>query len=136
MTIDLGYLDTNIFVHVLHPNDDHHDRCKAITDALQDGTATGWIDATAVYELTFILARRRRFPDRRAIAEYVIGIISAPGVQTDDRQALLTALQYWVSQNSGFADAWLLARALTDGRPVCSVDRRDFPGIANTFYEQ
>jgi hypothetical protein len=42
-------------------------------------------------------------------------------------------LQRWASQGVGFADAWLLARALANGRPVCSANARDFAGVTNTF---
>lgn len=129
----LGYLDTNLFVHALHPNDPHAPRCRALLTALADGTATGWLDVVVVYELTFILARRRRFPDRAAIERYLRGIIAAPGVQTEDRQTLLAALSRWTMHGVGFADAWLLARAHATGLPICSVNARDFSGIPNTF---
>lgn len=91
----LGYLDTNLFVHALYPNDPHYPRCRALLAALADVTATGWLDVVVVYELTFILARRRRFPDRQAIERYLRGILAAPGVQVDDRATLLAALGRW-----------------------------------------
>ncbi len=129
----LGYLDTNLFVHALYPNDPHYLRCRALLAALADGTATGWLDVVVVYELTFILARRRRFPDREAIERYLRGILAAPGVRTEDRPALLTALGSWATRGVGFADTWLLARAQATGRPICSVNERDFGGVPNTF---
>jgi predicted nucleic acid-binding protein len=133
VTGDLGYLDTNLFVHALYPNDPHYPRCHAILAALADDHASGWLDAIVVYELTFILARRRRFPDRQAIARYVRGIIDAPGVMAADKQALLMALDRWMTQGVGFADAWLYARSVTDGTSICSVNSRDFGGVLNTY---
>jgi predicted nucleic acid-binding protein len=133
VTGDLGYLDTNLFVHALYPNDPHYPRCRAILSTLADDQAVGWLDAIVVYELTFILARRRRFPDRQAIARYVRGIIEAPGVMAPDKQALLTALDRWVAQGVGFADAWLFARSVTDSVSICSANSRDFGGVQNTF---
>jgi predicted nucleic acid-binding protein len=133
---ELGYLDTNIFVHHLYPNDRHYSRCRAIVAALEDGSATGWLDATIVYELTFILARGRRLPNRRAIAEYVQSIIAMPGVKAEEPQVLAAALERWAARGVGFADAWLFARALADGRPICSVNARDFTEVGNTFFEQ
>ncbi len=32
----LGYLDTNLFVHALYPNDPHYPRCRALLAALAD----------------------------------------------------------------------------------------------------
>lgn len=129
----LGYLDTNLFVHALYPNDPHYPRCRALLAALADGTATGWLDVVVVYELTFILARRRRFPNRQAIERYLRGILAAPGVQVDDHATLVATLSRWATRGVGFADAWLLARARATGRPICSVNDRDFDGVLNTF---
>lgn len=133
VTGDLGYLDTNLFVHALYPNDPHYPRCRAILTALADEQATGWLDVVVVYELTFILARRRRFPDRQAIARYIRGIVEAPGVMVVDKQMLLTALYRWAMQSVGFADAWLFTRSLMEGRAICSANSRDFGGVPNTY---
>jgi predicted nucleic acid-binding protein len=135
MTINLGYLDTNIFVHNLHPKVENYARCREIITALEEGRATGRLDATVVYELTFILARSRRFPDRPAIAEYVQSILTMTGVIVEDLETLKTALERWATRGVGFADAWLFARALADETSVCTANARDFPGVRNTFYE-
>ena len=37
---ELGYLDTNLFVHALYPNDPHYPRCRTILTALAEGEAT------------------------------------------------------------------------------------------------
>jgi predicted nucleic acid-binding protein len=129
----LGYLDTILFVHALYPNDSHYPRCRALLAGLATGTATGWLDVVVVYKLTFILARRRRFPDRPAIERYLRGLLAAPGVQVDDRPALLAALGRWATRGVGFADAWLLTRAQATGLPRCSVNDRVFDGAPNTF---
>ncbi|MGN6813633.1 MAG: type II toxin-antitoxin system VapC family toxin [Thermomicrobiales bacterium] len=129
----LGYLDTNLFVHALYPHDPHYPRCRALLAGLADGTATGRLDVVVVYELTFILARRRRFPDHPAIERYLRGILAAPGVQVDARATLLAALSRWATHGVGFADAWLLASAQTAGWPICPVNNRDFSGVPNTF---
>src|SRR4051794_4714251 len=119
MTTELGYLDTNIFVHNLHPKDDNYARCRAIIVALEEGSASGRLDATVVYELTFVLARRQRFPDRRAIAEYVQSILTMTGVTVEDLETLKIALDRWATRGVGFADAWLFARAIASKSPVC-----------------
>ena len=35
--VALGYLDTNLFVHALYPNDPHYPRCRALLAALVEG---------------------------------------------------------------------------------------------------
>ena len=133
MSVQLGYLDTNIFVHNLYPNDRHYLRCREIIAALESGAAQGWIDRTVIYELTFILARGRRFPDRSALAEYVRSIITMVGVRVEDEVLLITALDRWAVHGVSFADAWLFVQAMADGQPVCTVNARDFKGVVNTF---
>lgn len=130
---ELGYLDTNLFVHALYPNDPHYPRCRALLTALAEGEATGWLDAIVVYELTFVLGRRRRFPDRQAIARYVGGIIETPGVVAADKGLLLVALERWVAQGIGFADAWLFACSAAANVAVCSANARDFQDVPNTY---
>jgi predicted nucleic-acid-binding protein len=134
MTIDLGYLDTNIFVHSLHPKDETYARCREIITALEEGSATGQLDVTVVYELSFILARGRRFPDRLAIAEYIQSILTMTGVIVEDTEILKTALERWATRGVGFADAWLFARALASETSVCTANARDFSGVRNTFF--
>jgi predicted nucleic-acid-binding protein len=133
MTVQLGYLDTNIFVHSLYPNDRHYLRCREIIAALESGAAQGWIDRIVVYELTFILARGKRFPDRPALTEYVRSIITMGGVRVEDEELLITALDRWANQGVSFADAWLFVQAMASGQPICTVNARDFKGAVNTF---
>ena len=133
MTTQLGFLDTNLFVHSLYSNDRHYARCREIIAALEDGSAQGWLDATIIYELTFILARGRRFTDRMAIASYVQNIISLAGVHVENEDLLMAAIDRWARRGVGFADAWLFVQAMATGQPVCTVNLRDFSGVSNTF---
>lgn len=133
MIAQFGYLDTNLFVHSLHPNDPHCARCQEIIDALEDGSAQGWLDATVIYELTFILVRKRRFPDRAAIAEYLRTIITLPGIRVENEALLIAAIDRWSVHGVGFADAWIFVQAMAGGQPVCTVNARDFSGVVNTY---
>ncbi len=129
----LGWLDTNIFVHALFTNDTQHDRCSAILQALQEGRAHGWVDVVIVHELTYVLGRLPQFPSRAAIHEYIRGILSPASIHADDKQVLLAGLARWATESVGFADARLAILAEAGGSPICSANRRDFPGIGNSF---
>lgn len=133
MSDQLGYLDTNLFVHALFPHDPQHARCQAILTALGQGTAEGRLEPTVVHELTYVLLRLGWFPDRAAVEVYLHNLLRAPGIQTPDRDLLLAALSRWASHGGGFVDSWLATRALTEGQPVCSANARDFPDVRNTF---
>lgn len=133
MSDRLGYLDTNLFVHALFPNDAHASRCQALLSALDEGRAEGWLDPLVIHELTYVLLNLRRFPDRTAVEAYLRDLLRAPGVRAPQRALLLAALARWASRGGGFVDAWLATLALAEGQPVCSVNARDFPDVRNTF---
>ena len=131
--VQLGWLDTNIFLHALLPNDRHYPRCRSILRALEEGRAEGWIDVTIVHELTYTLRRLPGFGDRALICAYIEQILGVAQIRADDKQALREALGNWL-QRDGFVDVWLAVLAERRGLPVCSVNERDFPvGLDNTF---
>lgn len=133
MPEQLGWLDTNLFVHSLHTNDPHRARCTELLQALQSGDAEGWIDSVVVHELTYVLSRQSQFPNRHAVLRYIRRILLASGVRTDDAEGLLDAVTLWAARGISFADAWLTIRAARRGLPVCSVNVRDFPATPNTY---
>lgn len=60
MAEELGWLDTNIFIHALIPTDPHSARCKELIAALSNGRAVGRIAAAMLHELSYVLSRRIR----------------------------------------------------------------------------
>ncbi|HET8629781.1 MAG TPA: type II toxin-antitoxin system VapC family toxin [Thermomicrobiales bacterium] len=133
MPEQLGWLDTNLFVHALFPRDPHYARCQRILAALDAGTAEGWLDPLVVHDLTYVLGRLPQFPDRAAIQGYLRTILLTEQIRADDKPALLAAVARWVMRGGGFTDAWLASLAGRRALPVCSVNARDLPDIANTF---
>ena len=133
MPVSLGWLDTNIFVHAITRGDAHAPRCRDLLTALQDGRADGWLDATVVHELSYVLGRRRAFPTRAALAFYLRTILSYPGVRAMDKTLLLATVGRWAAGTMGFVDALLAELTARDGLPVCSVNARDFPATPNSY---
>lgn len=135
MTEELGWLDTNIFVHALFPNDPYYRRCKAIVDGLESGEVVGWLDPVIVHELSYVLRRLPMFKDKRDIHQYLRSIVLCDNVFMDDKQAVIEALVRWEAMEGlSFADAWLTALShQRSARTVCSVNQSDFAGVPNTF---
>jgi predicted nucleic acid-binding protein len=129
----LGWLDTNIFVHALFPRDPHYQRCQPLLGTLDNGAAEGWLDILVVHELTYVLGRLPAFADRAAIERYLRSILLNKQIRADDKPALLEAVARWAAQGVGFADAWLAVLAQRRGLPVRSVNTGDFPDVGNTF---
>jgi predicted nucleic acid-binding protein len=131
--LQLGWLDTNIFIHSLLPNDPHYPRCRALIRALQEGRAEGWIDVTVIHELTYTLRRLPRYGSRALIRAYIERILGIAQIRADDKPALRETLLLW-EQQGGFVDIWLATLARRRNLPVCSVNERDFPSdLNNTF---
>jgi len=136
---DIGWLDADLFVHPFFDNLESA-ACRRILDALRDGTATGSLDDVTVHEVLYVLWRHlaAKYPDeterRRFIARYVTGFLVLPNLDVREREVALEALHLWGSgQAQSYGDARILARARAEGRPVCSSNRRDFPGVPNAY---
>jgi predicted nucleic acid-binding protein len=134
MTVQLGYLDTNLFLTVFFLGDPDARRCADIIQALEDGRAEGWIDPLVVHELTYVAPRTRRFPSLLGIQKYIASIILLGSVQAEDKEGLLEALARWATEGVSFVDAWLSVRAKRRQTAICTLNERDFPETRNTFF--
>ena len=124
MAEDLGWLDTNLFVHA-RTRDEHSAACRKLLARLEVGDAQGRIDPVVVHELTYTLTKK--FPvSKQEAAEYARMVLSWDSIEaTGGKEPLIAALSTWAAHNVAFADALLAARALQDGTCVCSMNTRD-----------
>jgi predicted nucleic acid-binding protein len=132
---NLGWIDTNIFIHALFRNDPHYRSCRAIIDALEAGEAECWIDPLVVHELTYVLLRQSQFASRGEVHQFIQNLLLCDAVLAQDKNLLIDALARWATEGVSFADAWLYVLARRRGMPICSVHRADFPNLENTFLQ-
>lgn len=134
MAAQLGWLDTNVFVHALQPNDREYARSRALLDALADSRAEGWLSPLVMHELTYVLGRFPAYQTRAAIQTYLLAILASPGMRVEDKPTLIATVARWsVSASIGFVDAYLAELAQRDAVPVCSANARDFPVTPNSY---
>ncbi len=78
-----------------------------------------------VAEIVWVLKSfyRRSFRD---IAEVVVPLLSADGLEVEDRELLIRAIELARDKNVDFADAVLALEAARDGEVVCTFDAKDF----------
>ncbi len=95
MAVQLGWLDTNVFVHALQPNDHEYARSREVLDALAGGRAKGWLSPLVAHELTYVLRRFPAYQTRTAIQTYLLTILSNPNVQAEDKPMLVAAVTRW-----------------------------------------
>lgn len=130
-----GWLDTTIFVHALFQNDPHRQRCLDILQRLEKGEAEAWIDDIVIHELTYVLPRAlpRAFTDRAAVAEYLLAFLALDNIRAMHKDVLVETLQHWSAHGVSFADARLAVLARRHQLPVCTVNKRDFMDVKQSF---
>jgi predicted nucleic acid-binding protein len=62
----------------------------------------------------------------RDIAGAVVPLLSADGVEVEEREILIRAIELARDKNVDFADAVLALEAVRDGETVCTFDATDF----------
>ena len=118
------WLDSNVFIHA-QLRDAHSEACRKVLAALEAGTIEGWVDATVLHEVAYVLTRRFGW-SRHETAEYLLLILSAPGVRTvHPQEALEQAVTFWMRSDKAFVDCLLAALAEDQGGAVCTVDADD-----------
>ena len=60
------------------------------------------------------------------IAQVMSALISAAGIEVDDRALLFRAVEQSRDRNVDFVDAYLALQAAAQGEPVCTFDETDF----------
>jgi predicted nucleic-acid-binding protein len=61
-----------------------------------------------------------------AIAHVIISLVSAPGIEVDNRELIIRAVELARDRNVDFADAHLALQAAGYDETVCTFDESDF----------
>lgn len=122
MAEDIGWLDTNIFVHS-RTHDKHSAACQRAMDGLAAGETKGRIDPVVVHELTYTLVGKFGFSKQMA-ADYINMILGWDSVEVIGGKEPIYAICIWQEHDIGFADALLAARAMLDGSQVLTINAR------------
>ncbi|MGH2532077.1 MAG: PIN domain-containing protein [Thermomicrobiales bacterium] len=120
-----GLLDTNVFIHA-QTNDEHSDECRAFLLAIQHNEIVARLEPVVLHELTYALRHYRRQMTRSQIGEYLLVVLSWPGIR-GDRDLMTDAVYRWIdTPGLGLVDAYLSAMADRDNCPVYTINARDF----------
>jgi predicted nucleic acid-binding protein len=131
MRVSSGYLDTNVVIHSL-TNDTLATECSQFIELLQRGEITAVLDVTVLHELTYTISRYRKEYTRADIAQFLLWLVDLESVSCD-RPLFKYALERWgVSDNLGFVDAYLIARASQEGVPIYSKNVKHLGGFGVT----
>ncbi|HEX9945408.1 MAG TPA: type II toxin-antitoxin system VapC family toxin [Thermoanaerobaculia bacterium] len=89
------------------------------------GEALLVLSSLVIAEVVWVLKSfyRHSYDD---ISRVVIPLLSADGVEVEDRELLIRAIELARDKNVDFSDAVLALQALRHGETVCTFDKSDF----------
>ncbi len=120
-----GILDTSVVIHALG-NDANSPSAQAFIARIESGETRVVVDPLVIHELTYAFSRFPREFTRERVAEIVLSLLDVSGSSTMD-ETLRRGIEVWrESPGLSFVDAYLGARALAEGLPVYTVNRKDF----------
>jgi predicted nucleic acid-binding protein len=122
-----GLLDTNIFIHA-HTTDALSGQCRGFLAALEEGRVQARLEPLILHELSYALRHHLRQMTRDDLAQYLVTVLSWPGV-VGDKDLLVGTVQRWQqAPGLSFADAYLAELAVRRGVPVHTKNVRELAG--------
>lgn len=101
---------------------------KVIADA-RDGRLGLRVATEIVCELVFVLGSKAFGYARLEIAETLTALLTQPGIEPEEADLCLYALQRMAILNVPFVDALLAGRAEQVDEPIATFDEPDFPRL-------
>jgi predicted nucleic acid-binding protein len=108
------------------------ERAARLMRRAEDGEVLLILSPLVVAEMVWVLKSfyRRSASD---IADALVPLLSADGLEVEDREILLRAIELARDKNVDFADAVLALQAVRNGEEVCSFDETDFRRLPATW---
>jgi predicted nucleic-acid-binding protein len=101
------------------------ERSARLMAKAESGEVSLYISLLMLAEVIWVLKSFYRYP-MAAIAHVIISLISAPGIEVDNRDLIIRAVELARDRNVDFADAYLALQAAGHGEKVCTFDESDF----------
>jgi predicted nucleic acid-binding protein len=119
-------IDANVLLRFLtgEPKD-LAERAARLMVRAERGEVVLVLSPLVVAEMVWVLKSvyRRSYEE---IAQVLIPLLSAAGLEAEDREMMIEAMELTRTRNVDFLDAVLALQALREGETVCTFDRSDF----------
>jgi uncharacterized protein len=123
-------IDSNLIIrHLVQDHPQHGHAASKLFEACDRGTLRLVLLQAVLGECVFVLESFYKHP-RTEIARVLAQLISSPGIELDDREILLDALERYGRTKIHFVDCTLAAYAAGRNWPVASFDA-DFKRFAD-----
>jgi predicted nucleic acid-binding protein len=122
-----GLLDTNVFLHA-QTTDRFGEECRRFLTSLEDGERSASLEPLVLHELSYVLPIVVKQMGRRDVADYLLTVLSWPGVR-GEKDLMADTVQRWRdAPNLSFVDAFLASLAARRHCPVYTKNVRDLTG--------
>jgi predicted nucleic acid-binding protein len=101
------------------------ERSARLMAKAERGEVSLYISLLMLAEVIWVLKSFYQY-SMTAIAHVVISLISAPGIEVDNRQLTIRAVELARDRNVDFADTYLVLQAAERGETICTFDESDF----------
>ena len=129
---DVFLLDTNVLLrHLLQDSAGQSARATGLLERIEAGEFTARLTAMAIAEMVWVLSGVHYRFSRDEIRHALHEVLSIPGLQVGDSEAIGAALDIYAAHNVDFIDAYHAAIAGSSGMTMVSFDR-DFDRIPGT----
>lgn len=100
-------------------------RAARLMTKAEKGEVSLYISPLVLAEIIWVLKSFYRYA-MTEIAQVMVALVSAPGVEIDDRTMFIQAVELSRDRNVDFVDAYLALQAAAAKEPVCTFDETDF----------
>jgi predicted nucleic-acid-binding protein len=107
-------------------------RSAGLMRSAEDGQVLLVLSPLVVAEIVWVLKSfyRRSLGE---IAEVLMPLLSADGIEVQEKEILIRAIELARDKNVDFVDAVLALEAARDGETVCTFDAKDFKRLPATW---
>ncbi len=129
------WVDANVLLRFLtgEPKD-MYERSVELMARVERGEVTLLVSQLVVAEVIWVLKSFYKH-SMEEIAQVVVGLLSAPGVEVEEHQLMIRAVELARGKNVDFIDAHLALRAASQGEEVCTFDKTDFKRLPVNWLE-
>ncbi len=98
----------------------------------EGGEFSLFISPLVLAEIIWVLESFYRY-SMGDIAEVILSLVAAEGIEVEDREQTLQAVELARDRNVDFVDAYLAVQAARQGEQVCTFDEADFKRLPATW---
>jgi len=121
------WIDANIILrYLLKDNDELSPKAKDVMDRADKGEITLLVSVITIAEVVWVLESFYELT-KPQIADTLSAFISSRGIECEERDNVLLALEYYKLRNVDFIDAYLAQHALSsDAEGIITFDKKHF----------